>query len=414
MREPLTAPVVVRAVLFVRALRLSGIRVTLDQEHDLVRSLAELDLGFDRPASPTRLYHAARALLVTRREDLALFAELFERFWGARVTAGRPQRAPLAPRHDLPRRDAAATLRFRLESLLAREAKPSDPELEVSDRALTWSDAEVLATKDFAAMSEEELVAARRVIEEMAWSLAERRTRRFVPARRGPRIDPRRALRQAARHGGRVLELPRRRAKHRARPLVLIADVSGSMERYSRLALLFFHALSQRFPDTESFVFGTRLTRVTHLLQLRDPDRALREAGEEVVDWAGGTRIGESLAAFHRRFGRRVLRRGAVVVILSDGWDRGDASVLRRELRALRDRCHRLVWLNPRLGHPEYQPLVEGMAAALPLCDDFLPIHDLRSLAQLAEHLEHLPRRRSARRSVIVDTPWNRAATARA
>jgi uncharacterized protein with von Willebrand factor type A (vWA) domain len=397
VHETITAPTAVRAVLFVRALRLSGAWVTLGQELDFLRALADVDLALSAHGSSRRLFHAARALLVTRREDQALFAELFERIWGAGApVAARGQKAPRAPRHD-----AAATLRYRLESLLARSAKPSDREAHVSDRALTWSDVELLATKDFATMSDEELAAARRVIEEMAWGIAERRTRRFVPARRGRRFDLRRALRQAARHGGRVVEPPRRRPRTRPRPLVLIADVSGSMERYSRLALLFFHAVSRHLPHTESFVFGTRLTRVTHRLRLRDPDRALEEAGAEVVDWAGGTRIGESLATFNRRWARRVLRRGAVVVILSDGWERGDAALLRREMRALRDRCHRLVWLNPRLGYAGYQPLVEGMAAALPLCDDFLTIHDLQSLAQLADHLENLPRRRSARRSLV-------------
>jgi uncharacterized protein with von Willebrand factor type A (vWA) domain len=179
--------------------------------------------------------------------------------------------------------------------------------------------------------------------------------------------------------------------------VVLLADISGSMAKYSRLLLQFFYGMSQSLRRVESFVFGTRLTRITPQLKLRNIDRALESAAAEVVDWAGGTRIGESLRSFNRDWSRRVLRRGAVVIVVSDGWERGDVETLRREMRYLAHRCHRLVWLNPLLGTPGYQPLVEGMSAALPFVDDFLPIHNLESLRALAAHLVSLPERRSVR-----------------
>ena len=185
------------------------------------------------------------------------------------------------------------------------------------------------------------------------------------------------------------------RKKIKQRPVVLIADISGSMEKYSRLILQFFYSLTHSLQRTESFVFGTRLSRITNELRLRNIDRALYEAGQEVVDWAGGTRIGDSLGVFNRRWGKRVLRRGAIVVVVSDGWERGDPGDLRREMRYLQHRCHRLIWLNPHLGHPAYEPLVEGMSAALPFIDEFLPIHNFHSLEQLAERLGALPARRS-------------------
>jgi uncharacterized protein len=395
-----TLPIFDKAVLFARTLRHAGIPVSPEQASDFTRALEWIDLGRRH-----QLFHVARATLVTRREDLALFAELFDRFWGGAPRRAEAQKAPPAPR------TAGAERRPVLASFLAQSARRGDPEVELVDRSGTASDLEVLMRKDFARMGEAELEAVRRLIATLDLSLAERTTRRRVADHAGPRLDSRRLLRRAARHAGAVLELPRARRKVRARPLVVIADVSGSMERYSRIALLFFHALSRRLAATESFVFGTRLTRITELVRLRDVDAALEAAAREVLDWAGGTRIGVSLAAFNRRWARRVLRRGAVVLIVSDGCERGETVTLARELRALRDRCHRLIWLNPRLGHERYQPLAAGMAAALPLVDDFLPIHDLRSLAQLAEHLRTLPRRRSARRSTTALLPAGRGDT---
>jgi uncharacterized protein len=213
----------------------------------------------------------------------------------------------------------------------------------------------------------------------------------------GDAIDVRRVLRETARLGAVPARPPRRSRAVKHRPLVLIADISGSMERYARLVLQFFHVMLRTLPRTEAFVFGTRLTRLTPQLRVRNIDRAIADAARDVIDWAGGTRIGASIDAFNRQWARRVLGRGAIVVIVSDGCDRGDPVLLARALRQLAHRCHRLVWLNPHLGHAEYAPRAAGMAAALPHIDDFLSVRDLRSLEAFARTLARLPRTRGAR-----------------
>jgi uncharacterized protein with von Willebrand factor type A (vWA) domain len=225
--------------------------------------------------------------------------------------------------------------------------------------------------------------------------MSERRSRRLIGDRRGSRIDLRRMLRESARVGGAVPRLRHLGRKVKQRPIVLLADISGSMDKYSRLILQFFYSAMHGLRDVECFVFGTRLTRITSQLKLRNVDRALAEVSQEIVDWSGGTRIGESLSVFNRRWARRVLRRGAVAVIVSDGWERGDVAQLEQEMRHLHHRCHRLIWLNPHLGQAGYEPLVEGMAAALDWVDDFLPVHNLHSLRELARRLGLLPSRRT-------------------
>ena len=370
-------------LLFGRALRSAGLRVSLEQILSFARALDWLDIGDRR-----QVVHAARALLVSRREDLAVFDLVFNRFWlGIDEPPARTD-LPLAPRSDLQR---ARHLRVTTPAGLV---PPDAPEVEIGDREATYSAEEVLRRRDFARMSDRELSEVRRLIERTRWRMSRRRTRRLVPDRRGARLHLRRMLRDAARLGGVAPRLRRQRRKVKQRPIVLLADISGSMEKYSRLMLQLFYSATHSLREVECFVFGTRLTRVTSQLRLRNIDRALAEASREIVDWSGGTRIGDCLADFNRRWARRVLRRGAVVVIVSDGWERGDAAQLGREMRHLHRRCHRLIWLNPHLGQAGYEPLVEGMAAALPWVDDFLPIHNLRSLGQLSRRLGDLPARR--------------------
>jgi uncharacterized protein len=211
-----------------------------------------------------------------------------------------------------------------------------------------------------------------------------------VPSPNGNALHMRRVIASAVRHGGVPVRLSWQSRKIKQRPIVLIADISGSMEKYSRLTLQFFYSMSHSLKHVECFVFGTRLTRITQQLKLRNIDRAVTEAAAEVVDWAGGTRIGDSLETFNRQWSRRVLRRGAVVMIVSDGWERGHVDHLAAQMRYLQLRCYRLAWLNPLLGKSNYQPLVEGMTAALPYIDDFMPIHNFQSLSALAAYLNRL------------------------
>ncbi len=375
--------------VFTRALRQVGIPVSLQQTVEFVRALELIDIG-----SRDQVYHAARGLLLNRYENLRLFDLIFNRFWRVQPATDRLQQPNgSAGPNSRPKKKQT----FNIVTYMAQKARPADEEIEIADKAATFSRTELLRHKEFSEMTPEELDTIKQLIQQMRWQVSLRRTRRRVSDPKGDILYLRRTLRSAAKFGGVPLDLAWLSKKIKQRPLVLIADISGSMEKYARLMLQFFYSVSHSLNNVESFVFGTRLTRITAQLKLKNIDRALDEAAREVVDWSGGTRIGESLKTFNQRWSRRVLRRGAVVLLISDGWERGDVSVLKREMRYLQHRSHRLIWLNPLLGKSTYQPLVEGMAAALPYVDDFLPIHNLQSLNALAEHLGALSQRRSTR-----------------
>ena len=250
----------------------------------------------------------------------------------------------------------------------------------------TWSAAAVLASKDFAEFTPDEMAVARAALDRLIWNPGTRRTRRWIRGA-GPRIDLRRALAGSLRTGGDVIKLPRRKRRMRRRPIVLLCDVSGSMERYSRMLLHFSHALGRRHVRVEAFVFSTSLTRITNELRTRGLDAAVAGAARAVPDWSGGTRIGDALKTLHQRWMRRVLHGGPVVLLISDGWDRGDPEVLRQQVARLQRSCHRLIWLNPLIGTADYAPLTRGLQAALPYVDDFLPARTLTNLVDLSLHL---------------------------
>jgi len=373
-----------RIVEFVQRLRALGLPIGIDQAVSFAESFAWI-----QPLSRTEVYHAARATLVTRQEYLEVFDRAFVDFWEPRAESGRPQKAPQAPRHR-----PEEFQRPSLVSFMAEKAARQEREIEVTDRTETATEIEWLQRRDFSRLSDAELRALRQAMAGLRWDFSRRRTHRLTKSERGRMLDHRETLRRAARLGGIVVDLPRRVRKEKDRPIVLLADISGSMELYSRIVLQFFHGLSQQLDETETFVFGTRLTRVTEAFQLRNVDVALDAVSSEVLDFAGGTRIAESLHTFRRQWGRKVLRRGAVVLVISDGCETGDVSALKREVQALQRSCYRLIWLNPRLGQHRYEPRVRGMAAVLPYVDDFLPIHNFESLRQLRDHLARLPKRK--------------------
>jgi uncharacterized protein with von Willebrand factor type A (vWA) domain len=265
-------------------------------------------------------------------------------------------------------------------------------ELEVG----AWSDEELLRTRDFAAMSPEEFARARRLIRAVALDRPRRRTYRLRPDRRGATLDVRALVRASLATGGDPVTRTFRSRGTAPRKLVLLLDVSGSMEAYSRALLLYLHAARGSGRGVETFAFGTRLTRLTSELSTRDPDAALAAAAERVLDWAGGTRIGASLKAYNDEWGRRALTRGAVVVLLSDGCERGDPTLVRDELARLARQAFAVVWVNPLKGHPEYAPLTAGMAAALPSVDRLLSGHDVASLEALGSVLRGIERRHQA------------------
>ena len=272
-----------------------------------------------------------------------------------------------------------------------------DPDDGVPLEVATYSRAEVLRHKDFEALTEEEMREVRRLIAAMRIPAARRRSRRY---RRGgsARIDLRRLLRTSLRFDGEPMLLSWRSPRIKPRPLVLLCDISGSMERYTRVVLNFAYAAQRGAERVEAFVFATRLTRITRHLRGQDPNVALDRVLRSVDDWSGGTRIGESIETFNRQFARRVLGHGATVLIISDGWDRGDPADLRTAVARLQRVCHRLIWMSPLLGTPEYEPLTIGLKAALPYVDDFVPAHNLASLEALSRLLLEVTERRPVRR----------------
>jgi uncharacterized protein with von Willebrand factor type A (vWA) domain len=271
------------------------------------------------------------------------------------------------------------------------EGDDADDEAPVEGMVVSpdaYSRGEVLRHREFDRMTPAELREAERLVDDLVPQLERRRTRRYELHSHGRRLAPRAMFRRNLGTGGQLLSWVWRRQVREPRSLVVLCDISGSMERHSRLLLRFIQALSAASEvRTESFVFGTRLTRVTRLLRDRDRDRALARVADSVNDWAGGTRIGDSFRSFNQHWARRSLRTSGVVIVVSDGWDRGDPALVASETARLRRNCHRLVWLNPLAGTPGYQPLAGGMRAAYPYIDDFLAAGTVASLERLGEIL---------------------------
>jgi uncharacterized protein len=368
-----------RLALLAASMRAGGARVGLDEVLTAHRALRAVD-----PSDRREAYFALRSALCSRRGDLPLFDAAF-----AEWLVPRPEPDP----EPTPFLDGAARL------VLPRAAVPGEghrtgaPGPEAEPVPAAWSDVELLRHKDFADYSDSERRVARRLMAQLATrgpTRPSRRTRR-APRRgthpHGARPDLRRTVRALLRNGGDPVERHWRVPGQRQRPLVLVCDVSGSMEPYSRMLLQYMQACVAARRRVEAFVFGTRLTRLTAELRGRDPDRALDRATHAAGDWSGGTRIGEALAALNREHGRRV-GRGAIVVVLSDGWDRGDPELLSREMERLSRCAHALVWLNPLKAHPEYEPLTRGMQSALPHVDHFLAGNSIASLEGLAHLME--------------------------
>jgi uncharacterized protein with von Willebrand factor type A (vWA) domain len=350
-------------------LRARGVRAGVGELLVAHRALAAVD-----PGDVVQARAALRAALCSRRDDLDAFEEAWAE-WLDRARA-RPLDDP-AVHMALPHVAAPGTGEARRQ-----------PGGELVPRPAAYSQVELLRERDFAEMTESERAAARRLLTRLARRGPTRRSRRTRPTmRRAARPDHRRTLRAAMRHGGEPIDRRWHGPGEQERPVVLVLDVSGSMAPYARMLLYYVHAAVAARRRVEAFAFGTRLTRLTRELSGRDPERALARAGAAAEDWSGGTRIGDALAELNRVHGRRV-GRGAVVVILSDGWDRGDPGLVTAEMARLSRTAHRLVWLNPLKADPRYEPLARGMAAALPHVDHLLSGHSVASLEELADLLE--------------------------
>jgi uncharacterized protein len=369
--------------LFARLLRDAGLTTTPERVRDACEALLAINLE-----RPDEVRYALRAVFVTRREEGAVFDAAFDLFFSR---PGGEGRAGSIPGRSRPLA-LDPKMAFAWMNALGLAAPGVAREVEGPPVSSTgYSAEELLRQRDFREMSWDELASVRRLLRQSPWRVAERRTRRQRADRRGT-VEMRRTMRAAARQGGDAPRLARASARTKRRPIVILCDVSGSMDRYSRHLLVFAHVVGRR-ERVETFAFSTHLTRITHLLRHGDIDSALDHVASQVHDIGGGTRIAEALHTFQRDHARRVLGHGAIVLIISDGWDRGDPDQLGREMARLRRSCHRLIWLNPLLGSPAYQPETRGMAAALPHCDDFLSAHSVDALDALGKLLAQLPRR---------------------
>jgi uncharacterized protein len=374
-----------RAMLaFGGVLRASGLPVTTPELMDAVRALEVVDL-MDRD----EVYRALRTVLVSRMEEQPAFDRCFEAFWRFQAEEGQgleglvSMAQPTLPENEHggnpPEAGQEKQAQIALDDWEEGEEVDDEP-LEVPG----LSNREVLMERDFSTFPAEQLDEVARLTVLIAKRLARRMSRRRKPTRRGGIVDLRRSMR-ANLMKGEIIELRRRSRRRRKVRLVLLCDVSGSMDLYSRFLLQFLYALQNLFGRVETFTFATRLTRVSDLLRGPSYKRALRRL-TEVRDWSGGTRIGEAIRDFNQEWGRLVDRR-TIVLILSDGWDTGEPDVLAQEMLTLKRRAGRVLWLNPLLGNPSYEPLTRGMAAALPLVDHFAAAHNLSSLRELATHL---------------------------
>jgi hypothetical protein len=373
-----------------RAMRDTGAHVTPSQIRDAVQALGCVSLR-DRD----QVYWALRCTLASRHEDLEAFDDAFRRLVKQAIGADgmdlNPGANPKPPTPSPPTAEppAAPTQDRPLGETDLDGPEEEDP--EDVEAGIRWSAVERLRTLDFAAYTDVELQRAGRLMQRIARAVPLRRSRRYRSAPAGRAVDTRRTLRAAMRTGGYPLARQWRTPRLKPRRLVFVVDVSGSMQPYARAMIMFLQAAVRTGRPIEAFTLGTRLTRVTRELQARDPDRALRAATRRVPDWAGGTRIGENLRALNERWGRMGMTRGAVVVIVSDGWERGELASLVTEMERLQRAAHTVVWVNPLAGEPGYEPLAQGMAASLPYIDRFLPGHNLRSFEALAEVFEELP-----------------------
>lgn len=373
---------------FARALRAAGLPIGPGRVLDAIEAVRTVGIGMRDD-----FYWTLHAVFVNRRDQREIFDQAFHVFWRnprlleRMLALALPSiTIPGGDEEEISRRVAEALNMGKTPGRGEAEQDEEPPEIVV-EATMTWSDREILQHMDFEKMSAEEVRKARAIIAGMRLPIMDVPTRRFRPNPHGRRIDMRTTLRKALRSGGRDIPLARRSRRRRHPPLVILCDISGSMTRYSRMLLHFLHALTNDRDRVFTFLFGTRLTNVTRYLRNRDIDVALDKITEAVEDWSGGTRIGSTLAEFNRYWSRRVLGQGAVVLFISDGLDREGGEALDSAMERLHKSCRRLVWLNPLLRYEGFEPRSLGIRAILPHVDEFRPVHNLESLADLAAAL---------------------------
>ena len=374
-------PFITHIILFGRKLHDAGIDVNPANLIDLSRSLHYIDIANRRD-----FYTAALATLIINREDMELFTLLFNQYWDSLETAEEPVDPEKKTGEGVADSPDIRQERQRADGENADDGNDDDAESEQTG----YSSQELLAQKDIDSMTDEELEQARKIIAELIAILANRRSRRFKPAKSGAQLDFRKIFRRSMPYGEYCLKLAHRTHRLKKNKLILFCDVSGSMERYSRFLIQLICAMGAKISNIEVAVFSTRMTSITPYLNRKDIDEVIKQMSDQVHDWAGGTNIGGCLRELNEQQAHQMLSSHTIAVILSDGWDQGDADLMRDEMEQLRRRVHRIIWLNPLLGNANYQPLCKGMQTALPFLDHFLPVDNLESLAEATKLLRTL------------------------
>jgi uncharacterized protein with von Willebrand factor type A (vWA) domain len=392
MTGQLTAQLPSNVMQFARILRRVGLPMGPGKVMTALDALQAIDIG-----RRDDVFHALHAVFVERHAQSELFRLAFDRFWRSSGVTAEATALDAGAEMQLKDEDAKPLPRRIDEAFAGRREPPPDlPREETPEAVASWSAAENLRRQDFETMSAAELAEARRLIAHLRLPMSSVPTRRFRAAQSGQRIDMRATFRAMVRSGGGLIDLKYKKRIVRHPPLVVLCDISGSMEAYARMLLHFLHAMTNDRDRVYTFLFGTRLTNVTRELSHRDPDEALARVAKTVKDWSGGTRIGETLRTFNRFWSRRVLGQGAVVLLITDGLDRDGGEGLAVEMERLHRSCRRLIWLNPLLRYTAFEPKSAGIRAMLPHVDDFRPVHNLDSLADLITALGTSPARRAA------------------
>jgi uncharacterized protein with von Willebrand factor type A (vWA) domain len=381
--QPFTEPgqrhLLHQLVRFSQSLHGAGIAVSSARLIDLCRCMSFIDIS-----KRADFYATTRATLISSQQDIPVFNQIFSEFWYLPADLNNVKQDELeeSDKKESSGDNKKQTQRTSWEPQ-TEQGQPNGP-----DEALPgYSPDQVLMAKDFELMSDQEIEQARRLIAELIAILAIDKSHRRIASKRGRELNLRKMLGQNAAYREDGIKLLYRKKKIKKIKLLLLCDVSGSMERYSRFLIQFIYALRQQLASLDVAVFSTTMTVITGFLQRQSVERSLQDVSANVHDWGGGTDIGNSLLEFNDRFARDMIRARTVVIILSDGWDRGDATLMREELQNLRRRVHQLIWLNPLLGNAHYQPLCRGIQTALPFIDHFLPAHNLESFAQLIRYL---------------------------
>jgi len=371
---------------FCRVLRDLGLDVTAGRILDICRSLEHIDI-----CSRSQFYYTLRSNLVSSREDIEIFDHVFALFWKLPEEMEDAQGASRKESDE--EGDECCDEEMPPKQVFVESNEDDNAKDEAEEMStVAYSADEILLTKDFSYYTADEVTIIRDVISQIAAHLSTRLSRRKKADSKGREIDLRRTFRKNMKYGGEIIELPRRKKKIKKTRVVLLCDVSGSMDCYSKFLVQFIFGLQNELTNVETFVFSTSITRVSHLLERRSLDDALAEIAKIVHHWSGGTNIGGSFNTFNEGQGKGMFSGRTIVMIVSDGWDRGDTKLLEAEMKKLRKRAYRIIWLNPLLGSSSYQPLCEGIKTALPYIDLFMPLHNVESLIALGETLESLTR----------------------